>query len=397
MWIERQIKDRVNRCVQSRPAILVTGARQTGKSTLLQHMFPDTTYITFDHLQQVEAAREAPEQFLSRFLDPVILDEIQYVPELFRELKIVIDNHRERYGWWMMTGSQQFSLMEQVSESLAGRIALLRLETLSAMELRQAKVPDPDRFLFRGGYPELWANKHLTMTDFFESYVRTYVERDLKTIIDVKNLSDFRRFFRVAATRTGQLLNYRGLAADVGVSDVTIKKWIHALEISGLIYLLPPFYANIGKRLVKSPKLYFGDHGLLCHLLGIDSDAQWHDHPLKGSLWENLVMMELIKTMDLHPGTDLFFYRDQNGVEIDFLIEKNDRLILMEAKAGERFAPEKLHFSRVTPLLGNRYQQVHNLLALNMPGKEILPRKQFVCFNPLHTSPAAAADSPSSA
>jgi uncharacterized protein len=152
MWIERQIKDRVNRCVQSRPSILVTGARQTGKSTLLQHMFPDTTYITFDYLQQVEAAREAPEQFLSRFLDPVILDEIQYVPELFRELKIVIDNHRERYGWWIMTGSQQFSLMEQVSESLAGRIALLRLETLSAMELRQEKVPDPDRFLFRGGY-----------------------------------------------------------------------------------------------------------------------------------------------------------------------------------------------------------------------------------------------------
>ncbi|MCA1794926.1 MAG: DUF4143 domain-containing protein [Desulfobacteraceae bacterium] len=263
--------------------------------TLLQHMFPDTSYITFDYLQQVEAAKEAPEQFLSLFQDAVILDEIQYVPELFRELKIVIDSHRGRYGRWIMSGSQQFSLMVPVSEGLAGRIALLRLETLSAMELRRSQAPDPDRFLYRGGYPELWANKHLTMTDYFESYVRTYVERDLKTIIDVKNLSDFRRFFRVAATRAGQLLNYRGLAADVGVSDVTIKNWIHALEISGLIYLLPPFHANIGKRLVKSPKLYFGDHGLLCHLLGIDSDGQWHDHPHKGSLWENLVMMELIK------------------------------------------------------------------------------------------------------
>jgi uncharacterized protein len=396
MWIERQIRDRVNRSVRSRPAILLTGARQTGKSSLLQHMFPETTYITFDYLQQVEAAREAPEQFLSRFDAPVILDEIQYVPELFRELKIVIDKHRNHYGRWIMTGSQQFSLMEQVSDSLAGRIALLRLETLSAMELRQARIFDPDRFLYRGGYPELWANKNLSMEDFFEGYVRTYVERDLKTIIDVKNLSDFRRFFRIAATRTGQLINYRNLAADVGVSDVTIKKWIHALEISGLIYLLPPFYANIGKRLVKSPKLYFGDHGLLCHLLGIDSDAQWHDHPHKGSLWENLVMMELVKTLHLHPGTDLFFYRDQNGVEIDFIIEKKDRLILVEAKAGERVASEKLAFSRVAPLLGSRYGSILNLLALNMPGSDILTRKEFVCFNPMHAGAADAAESQSS-
>lgn len=392
MWIERQIMDRVNRCIRSRPAILLTGARQTGKSSLLKHMLPETTYITFDYLQQVEAAREAPEQFLSRFQDSVILDEIQYVPELFRELKIVIDAHRNRYGRWIMTGSQQFSLMEQVSESLAGRIALLRLETLSAMEVRQAKLSDPDRFLYQGGYPELWANKHLTMTDYFESYVRTYVERDLKTIIDVKNLSDFRRFFRIAATRAGQLLNYRGMAADVGVSDVTIKNWIHALEISGLIYLLPPFHANIGKRLIKSPKLYFGDHGLLCHLLGISSDAQWHDHPHKGSLWENLVMMELIKTLQLHPGTDLFFYRDQNGVEIDFIIEKNNKRILVEAKAGERISPKKLHFNRVLPLLKTSYAKVGAILALNTPSNDILTRNPFVSFNPLHADPADAID-----
>ncbi len=252
-------------------------------------------------------------------------------------MKIIIDNHRDRYGSCIMTGSQQFSLMEQVSESLTGRIALLRLETLSAMELRQTQVPDPDRFL------------------------------------------------------------YRGLAADVGVSDVTIKKWIHALEISGLIYLLPPFYANIGKRLVKSPKLYFGDHGLLCHLLGIDSEAKWHDHPHKGNLWENLVMMELIKTLDLQPGTDLFFYRDQNGVEIDFLIEKNNRLILVEAKAGERVTLEKLHFDRVAPLLGRRFPLVTNMLALNMPGNDILTRKQFVCFNPMYASAADASETQSSA
>ena len=334
MWIQRQIKDRLASAVQTRPAVLMTGARQTGKSSLLQKEYPDTAYITFDHLRHVEAAKESPEYFLAQFQDPVILDEIQYIPEIFRELKILIDRDRQNYGKWIMTGSQQFALMEEISESLAGRIALLHLETLSARELRSQNVKGVNAFLWKGGYPELWSNTSLRAADYFESYIRTYVERDLKTIIDVKNLSDFRRFFRMLATRAGQLLNYRSLSSDVGVSDVTIRKWVHALEISGLVYLLTPYYANIGKRLIKSPKIYFSDHGLLCYLLGIDSEKAWHAHPHRGALWENLVMMELIKTNHLVPGKDLFFYRDQNGVEIDFVIQGKDRLMLVEAKAG---------------------------------------------------------------
>ncbi len=384
MWVDRQIRTRLTEAVKSRPSILLTGARQTGKSSLLKNEFPETEYITFDHLHQVEAAKESPEYFLSQFKGQVILDEIQYVPNVFRDLKISIDNDRGNYGKWIMTGSQQFSLMKEISDSLAGRIALLHLETLSADELRTKNIPDISVFLWKGGYPELWSNPQLNVQDFFESYIRTYIERDLKTIIDVKNLSDFRRFIRITATRAGQLLNYKNISSDTGVSDVTIRKWIHALEISGLIYLLPPYYANIGKRLIKSPKLYFADHGLLCYLLGIENESDWHSHAHKGNLWENLVLMELIKTHSLVPGNDLFFYRDQNGVEVDFLIEKKGKMLLIEAKAGERISPQKLHFNKVASLFENR-TETNRILALNIKEKRILKQGDYTLLNPIHT------------
>ena len=386
MWIERHMKARLIDAVKSRPALLLTGARQTGKSSLLLREFPETDYITFDHLRHVEAAKESPEYFLSQFTEPVILDEIQYVPEVFRDLKILIDRDRTLYGKWIMTGSQQFTLMEEISESLAGRIALLHLETLSAREIRN-KDPELIRdFLWKGGYPELWSNIRLKFRDFFESYIRTYIERDLKPIIDVKNLSDFRRFIRMAAARAGQLLNYKSLSADVGVSDVTIRKWVHALEISGLLCLLPPYYANIGKRLIKSPKLYFADHGLLCYLLGIESEAEWYAHTHKGNLWENFVMMEWVKTHGLTPGSDLFFYRDQNGVEIDFIVEKKGKLILIEAKAGERIDAGKLHFNRVARLFEKRPEiQTIRILAQNIKETRVLKQDNVLCHNPLHS------------
>lgn len=391
MWFERRMRHQIGTAVKSRPAILLTGARQTGKSSLLQKEFPETEYITFDHLRQVEAAKDSPEHFLSQFTQPVILDEIQYVPEVFRELKIVIDKDRKYYGKWIMAGSQQFSLMGQISESLAGRISLLHLETLSASELRDKNIPRINDFLWKGGYPELWSNVHLTPLDFFESYIRTYIERDLKTIIDVKNLSDFCRFIRMLATRSGQLLNYKSLSSDVGVSDVTIRKWVHALEISGIVYLLPPYYANIGKRLVKSPKIYFADHGLLCHLLEIGNENDWHDHPHKGNLWENLVIMELIKTHELKPGYNLFFYRDQHGVEIDFIIEKEGKLILIEAKAGERIDHKKLHFDRVVPLFEGKYP-IETILAQNIPENNVLKFKGHLCHNPVRSRIALFAE-----
>jgi predicted AAA+ superfamily ATPase len=383
MWIERKLEQKIVTACESRPAVLLTGTRQAGKSTLLKKIFKNAEYVTFDSLLQVESAKESPDFFLRQFDGQVVLDEIQYVPEIFRELKIIIDANRTDYGKWIMTGSQQFVLMEQVSESLAGRLQVMHLETVSAAELRETGIENIQEHLWKGGYPEIWANERLNITDFFESYVRTYLERDLREIVEVKNLTDFRRFLRIAAIRVGQLLNYRSLAADVGVSDVTIKKWLAALQIGGLIYLLPPYFSNIGKRLIKTPKLYFADHGLLCHLLGITDLREWQAHPCKGNLWENFVMMELVKSEGLVVGENLFFFRDHNDVEIDFVVEKKNILTLIEAKAGERIDAVRRNFKKVEPLFANRFQ-VCNVVAANIPEKRVHERNKYKCYNPLH-------------
>lgn len=385
MWINRSITGKVRKTADSRPAILLTGARQTGKTSLLKREFPDAEYITFDHIIHISAAKEATEYFIRQFNAQIILDEIQYVPEIFHELKVQIDNDREHYGKWILTGSQQFELMQHISESLAGRMSIMHLETLSAAELRLSQIKGYRNHLWKGGYPEIWSNPELDLSDFFESYIRTYIERDLKEIIDVKNLNDFRRFIRVLASRAGQLLNYKNISADTGISDVTVKKWIHALQVGGIIYLLPPYYANIGKRMIKAPKLYFRDHGLLCHFLGIENEIDWSDHIHKGNLWENFVMMELLKNNNLIPGQNFFFYRDQNGVEIDFIIEKQRVLYFIEAKVGENIDKRKLNFNKVLPLFSKK-SKTEAILAQNIKENTVIQLNGFNCYNPLLTS-----------
>ena len=382
MWVERDVSSKISSLTKSRPAVLLTGARQTGKSSLLKKLFNEAQYVSFDNLRYVEEAKTSPEYFLDNLNLPVVLDEVQYVPELFRELKIRIDKEREKYGQWILTGSQLFELMRNVSESLAGRISILHLETLSANEIRKALPESIDEHLYKGGYPELWSNPLLDTSDFFESYIRTYIERDLKSLVDVKNLYDFRRLFNVLAARAGQLINFRDIARDVGVSDVTVKNWMNALQTSGIIYLLPPFYANIGKRMIKTPKLYFADHGLLSYLLDITSLSKWSEHASRGHIYENFVFMELIKTAGLVPGRNMFFYRDQNGVEIDFFVEKDSKLFLIEAKAGERIEEKKLNFNKVAPLFGK--QQVNCVLAQNIKESRIMKMKDYYSYNPLY-------------
>lgn len=369
--------------VSTRPVVMITGARQTGKSSLLQETFPDAEYVSFDHLNMVAAAQEAPDFFLRQFKDRVILDEIQYVPELFRELKVSVDEDRQHYGRWILTGSQHFEMMTQISESLAGRIGLIHLETLGSKELRESPAANVHDYIWKGGYPELWRNPTLDPADFFEGYLRTYVERDLKAIIEVKNLHDFQRFLRVTAGRVGQLVNYSDIANDVGVSDVTIRAWLHALQVSGIIYLLAPFHANIGKRLIKSPKFYFADHGLLCHLLGIHSEKEWQESMFKGNIWENIVLMELVKSERLRPNEHIFFYRDHNGVEIDFIVEKGQTLYLIEAKAGEVLNDSKLNFHKVAPLLEERFM-VEKIVAQNISKPSVAQMKEYLAVNPLH-------------
>lgn len=372
-----------------RPAVLVTGARQTGKSSLLRRQFPEADYVTLDRIAMAEEAEENPESFLSRFPGPVIIDEIQYAPSLFRELKIRIDDNREEFGQWILTGSQRFELMKGVGESLVGRLSILQLETLSAEELRGTGCFDADEIhsaLWKGGYPELWAVEGLESHDFFSDYIQTYLERDLNALIQVADLRSFRRFIQACAVRAGQLLNYTDMAKHVGVSSVTIKKWVSILEASGIIYLLPPFFANIGKRLVKAPKLYFADNGLLCHMLNVSNRSAYEATPMGGQIWENFVFTEIVKTLSLKPGRNLFFYRDQNGVEMDFVMEMDRRLVLVEAKAAERVDRRKLNFSKIAPLFLSG--EVQCVLMNASAESSAVQFREYSMLNPLKHNPA---------
>ncbi len=382
MWIPRHLSEKISTILPTRPALLLTGVRQSGKSSLLRRLFPDSEYVTLDRIAVAQSAQENPESFLQQFdtAGQVTLDEIQYAPNLFRELKIRIDAARGRFGKWILTGSQYFSLMKDVSESLAGRVGIIHLHTLSAEELRNSGFfPCIDDLLWCGGYPEIWAYETIDAAQFCDDYIQTYLERDLRQIINVSNLLDFQRFMRSCAIRAGQLVNFAEMAKDIGVSAKTVKSWINTLEISGLIHLLPPYSANLGKRLIKSPKLFFADQGILCNLLNIRTPQAIEGHIHEGSIWENFVFTELLK----HPKVgkkNLFFYRDQNNVEIDFLIEMNNTIYLIEAKASERVDPKKLNFRKVGPLFSTT---TRNILACRTKETLRIPRKEHDVINPM--------------
>ena len=320
--------------------------------------------------------------FLDRFKNQVIIAEIQYVPSLFRDLKIIVDENRTIKGKWILTGSQQFILMRHISESLAGRIRILNLGTLSARELNRTNLLKNKRdLLWKGGFPEIWAEK-LDAKEFFEDYIQTYLERDLKQILNVTNLRDFRRFLSMLAIRVGQLLNYSEISKEVGVAVNTIKAWVNALEVSGLIILLPPYYNNLGKRLIKAPKLYFCDNGLVAALLNIDSLDTLERSLHLGNIWENFVLSEYLKE-GFVTGKDIFFFRDTNGVEIDFVIEKKGELILVEAKHSERPNPAKLNFKKIAPLFK---EKVRSIVACGVEEKGRITLKDFSIYNPLNGS-----------
>lgn len=384
MWIDRLLNASIVKACETRPVVLLTGARQTGKSSLLQRMFPHAEYVTLDRVVMAEEAEANPSQFLDRFDGPVILDEVQYAPNLFRELKIRVDMQRGDYGRWILTGSQRLQLMREVSESLAGRIHIAQLESLSAKELRNSRQFSDKQIeasLWNGGYPEIWANSSLTPAIYYEDYIQSYLERDLKALIKVGNLRDFRRFIMICATRSGKLLNYTDMAKDLAVSATTVKSWLAALEASGIIYLLPPYFANIGKRLVKVPKLYFADNGLLGHLLNIADAPSYARSPMKGNMWENFIFTEILKTTGAVPGRSLFFYRDQNGVEMDFLVERGGCLYLVEAKSAERPDSRKLNFSKIEKLFPE--MNVRNILLCTTSESSPVHLRDFRLMNPL--------------
>lgn len=371
MWIQRDLEARLGRVAGQFPALALTGARQTGKTSLLRHLFPKAAFVPLDLPSNAEAAEQTPERFLADFPEPVILDEVQYAPGLFRFLKVRIDQDRHQMGRFLMSGSQKFPLMKALSESLAGRSGILELETLSAKEaLGVLALADHSlaELIWRGGFPELYRNPGMDVREFYSAYVATYLERDVRFAVRVGSLRDFQRFLRACAFRSAQLLNLADLARDVGISQGTAREWLSVLDASSQITLLEPYYVNLGKRLVQTPKLYFRDTGLLCFLLGLDSAAAAAQSAFAGPLWETFVFGQIQRARGvLAPAAGVFFWRDAHGVEVDFVLEHQGRLRLVEAKWSETAGAEARNLAalkKVAQLAGSRAASEHWVACL---------------------------------
>lgn len=335
MWIPRLQEKYLKESARTRPVVVISGARQTGKTTLVKRLFAKHNYVSLDLPSEAAQAESAPTTFLSRHKSPLIVDEIQYAPALLRHLKTVVDANRQENGQFILTGSQPFELMAGVAESLAGRTAILQLQGLTLQELRDAEQNiSVDAFVLRGGYPELHEKPDLNAASFYQSYVATYLERDLRSQLQVGSLRDFERFLRVCALRTSQVLNKAELARDVGISPSTAGEWLSVLERSGIVALLEPWFSNTTKSLVKSPKLHFLDTGLCAFLMGMTTIDDLHDSPLTGALWESAVFGELKKQLSVGHGWQLYYWRDRSK-EADFLLHKAGRFRIADAKWAE--------------------------------------------------------------
>jgi len=336
VWINRDLERRVRRSARTRPVLVLTGARQTGKTAILRRLFPGHRFVSLDLPTEAEQADKDPAAFLARHPLPVIIDEVQYAPSLFRHIKAVVDADRGRNGRFLLTGSQKFTLMKGVAESLAGRADIMELETLSFGEIRAARPGTTvEAAILRGGFPELHANTDIDTTAFYHSYLATYLERDVRSLTNVGSLRDFERFLRACALRSANLLNKADLARDIGISPSTASQWLSVLEASGQIVLLEPWFSNRTKSIVKSPKLYVSDTGLLCALLNLRTVRDLRQSPSVGAIWETFVCAQL-RHRERHAGRSgrVYFWRDRTR-EVDFLVEAGGRVELFEAKWGE--------------------------------------------------------------
>ncbi len=316
------------------PAVILTGPRRAGKTTLLRRTFPRADYALLEDPDVLSRVKSDPRGFLEGLRPPVILDEIQNAPELLGFIRSRIDAAQRRKGLWLLTGSHEAALMRGVTESLAGRAAILQLPSLSVRESNAVS-------LLRGGFPEVLARPRSART-WFSSYVQTYLERDVRAVAAIRDLGAFRRFLGLLATRHGQIVNKTDLASPLGVSVPTISSWVDILELTGQILLVPPFFENYGKRLVKTPKLYLADSGLACFLLGIETEQQLDRSPFLGPLFEGFVASEIVKGQ-LNAGRrrELYHFRDQQGLEVDFVVPGGEgRVVLVEAKATRTPRPD---------------------------------------------------------
>ena len=345
MWIKREISEELLTIASSFPVTVLVGPRQVGKTSVLERTFSSYSYVSLDMAAQAEMAETRPDDFLRMHPPPLVLDEIQYAPAFFRQIKTYVDRHRGENGLFILSGSQNFMLMKNVADSLAGRAAVIPFSGLSGHEWQTAYKPTAQlwrELVWRGGFPRLWDDpEHPISRDrWYQGYLATYLERDVRNLLNIGSLRDFERFIRACAARCAQTLNMSEIGRDVGISATTAKQWISVLQASNQIILLEPYYKSLGKRLTKSPKLYFTDTGLATFLMGFQSaEALWTSH-FVGALWENHVISQWQKWREWHqPSASLWYWRDQSGNEVDLLIESNNVLTAIECKVTERPSP----------------------------------------------------------
>lgn len=344
-YIVRQLGKALKDAHNVFPVVTLTGPRQSGKTTLCRHLYPDIPYINFENIQTVTSFQENPVSFLDNFRAGAIIDEAQLEPSVFRALQTVVDEDKFRGNErkFIITGSSNFAIMANTSESMAGRTIPLTLLPFSFSEISEAATyaPSTNELMWRGGYPQIWVSPAAHCETIIQGYIDTYVERDLRQIINVKDLNKFIKFLGLCAGRVGTELNRSSLAVETGVAVATIDSWLSVLEASYVIWLLPPWSTNVNKRLTKSPKLYFCDTAVLCYLLGIRDASQLENYPLRGAIFENMVINNFLKgAYNAGKKPRLSFFRDKTGREIDLLVESLHGINAFEIKASTGFNPD---------------------------------------------------------
>ncbi|WP_211229779.1 ATP-binding protein [Olivibacter sitiensis] len=315
--------------------MVITGPRQSGKTSLCKHQFPDYHYVNLENPSIREQILTAPKAFLEQYADGLIIDEAQHLPELFSYIQVIVDENEQTK--FVLTGSSNFSLLQGITQSLAGRAVVLTLLPFSLKEIGQNIDKSTDKLMLNGGYPAVWA-KNIPIQDVAQNYYNTYIERDVRQLLNIKDITRFQTFIKLCAGRIGTEFNASSLSNEIGVSVPTIQEWLSVLEASYVLFRLPPFFKNIGKRLVKSPKIYFYDTGLACFLLGIENEQQLTTHPLRGAVFENMVVLEFFKNR-YNQGKlpNLYFYRDKSQNEVDLIEEKGTQLFAYEIKSAKIF------------------------------------------------------------
>jgi predicted AAA+ superfamily ATPase len=337
MLISREIVSAIRKITPMYPILALTGPRQSGKTTLLKNLFPDYRYISLENPDNRNFAESDPNGFLKEFHTHVIFDEVQRVPELFSYIQNIVDDRSSEMGIYVLSGSQNFHLMHSITQSLAGRVAIFKLFPFDLKELDNAGLLGENYLnsLIKGFYPAIY-DRDIPSKVFYSNYIETYINRDISKLVAIRDLRIFQNFLALCATRAGQLLNLNALANECGISQPTAKAWLSALEQSFITFQLYPYHKNFNKRIVKTPKLYFYDTGLLCHLLKISKTETLLTHPIKGALFENMMIAEYVKQMHHQNNPeDLWFWRDTHGNEIDLIVDKGDQMDIIEFKASQ--------------------------------------------------------------